>query len=162
MENIYLSDKDPNSNFVGDWEALCEYCGRPHREHIWKEHPNPDYNHRMPCEQQKLAMQKAWNRKVGVAKTLHLIGWILVPLGIAILGFANWWVGVALFVISLFKIVWRSIESYGSPATWMPSYKARQEKDLKMRHYFHHCERNPEGFARLKAENLAKQHPEDS
>jgi hypothetical protein len=26
-----------------------------------------------------------------------------------------------------------------------------------MKHYFYHCERNPEGFARLKAENFERE-----
>jgi hypothetical protein len=39
--------------------------------------------------------------------------------------------------------------------------KERQEKELKMRHYYYHCDRNPDGFARLKAENFAKDYPED-
>ena len=162
VENIYLSDKDPNSNFVGDWDATCEYCGRPHKEHIWKEHPDPTYKHRMPCEPQKLSMRKAWNRKVGAAKTLYLVGWVLVPLGIAIVGFASWWVGLALFVISLCKIGWRLVESYGSPEKWIPSYKKKQAKELKMRHYYYHCERNPDAFTRLRAENFAKEYPDES
>lgn len=77
MENIYLSDKDLNSNFVGDWNATCEYCGQPHKDHIWKEHPDPTYQHRMPCEPQKLAMRKARNRKTGTAKTI-LFDWLAI------------------------------------------------------------------------------------
>jgi hypothetical protein len=28
------------------------------------------------------------------------------------------------------------------------------EKERKMAHYFYHCERNPDGFARLRNENF--------
>jgi hypothetical protein len=35
--------------------------------------------------------------------------------------------------------------------------KEKFEKDMKMRHYFYHCERNPEGFARLKVENFERE-----
>jgi hypothetical protein len=49
-----------NSNFQGDWNALCEYCGRPHIDHQKKyELPGGDfYLHRMPCERQKHAIRK--------------------------------------------------------------------------------------------------------
>ncbi len=31
-----------------------------------------------------------------------------------------------------------------------------------MRHYFYHCERNPEGFARLKVENFEREAKEQT
>ena len=37
------------------------------------------------------------------------------------------------------------------------SEKEKVEKELKMMHYFYHCERNPEGFARLKGENFERE-----
>jgi hypothetical protein len=37
------------------------------------------------------------------------------------------------------------------------SEKEKAKKELRMRHYFHHCERNPEGFARLKSENFERE-----
>lgn len=66
-----------------------------------------------------------------------------------------------LFVSSLAKISWRLAESYGSPEKWMPGYKEKQAKELKMRHYYYHCERNPDAFGRLKAENFAKKYPDE-
>jgi len=35
--------------------------------------------------------------------------------------------------------------------------KEKAEKELKMNHYFYHCERNPEGFMRLKVENFERE-----
>jgi len=35
--------------------------------------------------------------------------------------------------------------------------KQKDEKDLKMRHYFYHCEQNPDAFNRLKAENFERE-----
>jgi uncharacterized membrane protein len=40
------------------------------------------------------------------------------------------------------------------------SEKEKAEKELKMSHYFYHCERNPEGFARLKVENFEREEKE--
>lgn len=34
--------------------------------------------------------------------------------------------------------------------------KAKSEKESKMAHYYYHCERNPEGFSRLKVENFER------
>src|ERR1051325_7675789 len=162
MTNIYYSDKSPNSNFAGNWDDICLYCGRPHREHILKDHPDPNWKHRMPCEEQKEAMRREWKRNVTTANILVLVGWVIVPLIIGILGFASVWIGVFLFVLSLGKIGWRLVEFYGTPEKWVPGYKEKQERDLKMRHYFYHCERNPEGFVRLKMENFSKDSLEES
>jgi len=40
-----------------------------------------------------------------------------------------------------------------------PSQREKQEaeRNLKMSHYFYHCERNPEGFNRLKIENFERE-----
>lgn len=35
--------------------------------------------------------------------------------------------------------------------------KEKAEKDLRMEHYFYHCEQNPEGFIRLKNENFERE-----
>lgn len=37
-----------------------------------------------------------------------------------------------------------------------PREEEKGEKQRKMDHYFYHCERNPDGFARLKIENFEK------
>jgi hypothetical protein len=161
MTNIYYSDKNPKSNFNGNWDDICIYCGRSHREHI-REYPDANYKHRMPCREQKEAMRRDWHRTVTTANVLVLLGWVIVPFAIAILGFANVWLGIFLFLFSVAKIGWRVVKMYGKPEKWMPGYKAKQEEQLKMRHYFYHCERNPEGFQRLKAENFAKEYPDES
>jgi hypothetical protein len=48
------------SNFEGDWEKACAYCGAPHIDHQ-KKYPHPDggaYLHRMPCPQEQHAIKK--------------------------------------------------------------------------------------------------------
>jgi hypothetical protein len=57
MTNIYYSDKNPKSNFNGNWDDICIYCGRSHREHI-QEYADANYKHRMPCKEQKEAMRR--------------------------------------------------------------------------------------------------------
>lgn len=66
------------------------------------------------------------------------------------------WLEIAVFLYSLWQAVRTAIKLFGHS---QPS-KAEQEKsakDLKMAHYFYHCERNPEGFARLKHENFDRE-----
>src|SRR5439155_2680225 len=109
MTNIYYSDKNPNSNFDGNWDDICIYCGRSHREHILEEYPDANYKHRMPCKEQKEAMRREWKRNVTTANILVLVGWVIVPLAIAVLGFASVWLGIFLFVLSLAKIGWRVV-----------------------------------------------------
>jgi len=154
--NIYYSNKRANSNFDGDWNSICKYCNSPHEEHIWREHPDPNYLYRMPCEKQKEVMIKSNNRINRFITSFIFIGWILIPLIIAILGFAAPIIGAILLVISIFKICFTAIKFYGKPETWIPGYKEKVEKESKMEHYFHHCEENPEAFERLKLENLKR------
>jgi membrane protein implicated in regulation of membrane protease activity len=85
----------------------------------------------------------------------------VIPVAIAVAGFANWWVGFVFFLVALFQIGWRVVESFGSPEKWVPGYKERREKELRERHYVYHCEQNPDGFARLMAENLEKEYSEN-
>lgn len=153
-ENIYYSDKNPNSNFEGDWNDVCVYCNRPHSDHIFPGHPDPDYKHRMPCEEQKKFMLVKHNRQVFTLKAIILVGWILVPLAITILGFASPVVGVILLVISIFKIGITTIKHFGSPDKWIPGYTEKMEKERKMKHYYYHCEKNPDAFNRPKIENF--------
>ena len=40
------------------------------------------------------------------------------------------------------------------------SEKLEADKKQRMEHYFWHCERNPEGFQRLKTENFAREERE--
>ena len=146
-----------NSNFDGDWDAQCMFCGRPHREHIWNEHPDPNYKHRMPCEKEKAAMRKKQKRIAMTAKSFVFFGWILVPILILVVGFASYWLGVLLFIVSLFQIGWMAIKLCGHPEKWVPGYKEKKEQELRKAHYIYHCERNPKGFERLKAENLQEE-----
>lgn len=93
-------------------------------------------------------------RSIRTLNVIYLVGWVLIPLGIAILGFANWWVGFVLFVLSLLKIVWKLVEVFGDPGKWLPGYKGKMDRKRLEKHWIYHCERNPEGFARLKNENF--------
>jgi hypothetical protein len=87
-----------------------------------------------------------------------LFGWLaIIPAGIALFQyFGPEWLGLAALIFGLWKAsragfrLWR----YSKPT---PSEAAKAEKQQKMDHYFYHCERNPDGFARLKVENFERE-----
>jgi hypothetical protein len=87
-----------------------------------------------------------------------LFGWLaIIPAGIALFQyFGPEWLGLVALMFGLWKAgragfrLWRN----SKPRPWE---EAKAEKQRKMNHYFHHCEQNPEGFARLKAENFERE-----
>jgi len=116
----------------------------------------------MPCQQEKDTMAKQTLFSFRILHSLSLIIWILVPLAIAIIGFASYTAGVFFFIYSLFKIGVEAIKLFGNPDKWIPGYKEKKAKEVKMAHYFYHCEKNPTGFMRLKIENNDKEEAEQA
>ena len=93
------------------------------------------------------------------AKRLHFGWWIVVvwavvvPAGVAILEWWSDWLGMAVLLYSLYKAVEKALRLTGR---W-PKSKAEVQKEAeeaRMRHHHYHCERNPDGFERLKLENF--------
>lgn len=62
------------------------------------------------------------------------------------------------FCYSLYKILKRYLELKGFKTK---RQREKNEIERKMKHYYYHCERNPEGFLRLKAENFRKWEEEE-
>jgi len=156
------------TNFNGSWNDICPFCGEKQEKHkiiIPGEKEGLKYEHRKPCEQEKQSIQEGYKREATIVRSWSLIIWVLIPLFIIVFGFANIWIGFTLFIYSLFKIIWKLLEIYGRPEKWLqkclPGYKEKKEKEFKMRHYYYHCERNPEGFLRLKVENFKKEENEE-
>jgi hypothetical protein len=95
------------------------------------------------------------------AKHLRLGWWIVfvwavaVPAGVAILEWWSDWLGVVVLLYSLYKAVEKALRLMGK---W-PKSKVEIQKEAeeaRMRHHHYHCERNPEGFERLKVENFER------
>lgn len=90
-----------------------------------------------------------------------LFAWLaVIPAGIALFQyFGPEWLGLLALIFGLWKAgragyrLWRNSKP-------TPSEAAKAEKQRKMDHYFYHCERNPDGFARLKVENFEKESAE--
>jgi hypothetical protein len=90
--------------------------------------------------------------------TVWLIVWLAaIPAGWAILQWAGpRWLGVGVLIYSLFKALQQVLKLIG---VWRPSRREREseEKRKRMEEYYLECERNPEGFERLKLENLERE-----
>jgi len=81
---------------------------------------------------------------------------VIVPALIAVLGFFNLFlVGVLGFLYSLYKALRKALEMFGvvekSSAT-----REKEAENLQVRHHHYHCNRNPEGFIRLRNQNFQK------
>lgn len=91
------------------------------------------------------------------------VGWwlvilwaVVVPLGVAVL---EWWsdlLGLVVLGYAFFKAALESLRLTGHLKK-SRRQRERDSEDLKMRHYYYHCERNLEAFERLKAENFRRE-----
>jgi hypothetical protein len=83
--------------------------------------------------------------------------WLLViPAIIEFLGDKYTWFATLLlfFIFGKSTIKWLKMAGYIKQS----EREIREaDKQQKMRHYYYHCERNPEGFARLRAENFERE-----
>lgn len=80
---------------------------------------------------------------------------VVVPLIVAVL---EWWsdlLGYLVLGYAFFKAFMEGLRLAGR----IPKSKQQKEKEaeeLRMKHHHYHCERNPEAFNKLKAENLGR------
>jgi len=88
------------------------------------------------------------------------IGWLIVffwsvvgPLAFVIAESQSELLGAAVLLYSIYKLVRKAM---GLTGHWPQSQRARDKaaKESRAKHYFYHCEMNPEGFERLKFENF--------
>jgi hypothetical protein len=116
----------------------------------------------IPFKTKQQLQQQAFEK----ARHLRLGWWIVfvwaavVPAGVAILEWWSDWLGVIVLIYSLYNALEKALRLLGK---W-PKSKAEAQKDAeeaRMRHHHYHCERNPEGFERLKLENFERWARED-
>jgi hypothetical protein len=109
----------------------------------------------------KTRLEKEIERDQEILKTrkqkrfldFSFIVWLLVMIGIAYLGWQNYYVGGIAFFYAFIKFILELLSFFGISKSLS---KKKKEKERKMKHYYYHCERNPEGFRRLVAENIQK------
>ena len=146
------------TNFSGSWDENCPYCGQKQETHrqVVGEFDGEMVVRRRPCEPEREEVRRRWRSRVRATNVAVLIFWVLVPLAILILEFTNPIVGAVAFGVALLKLGVECIKFFGDPDKWIPGHKQKVETQRRMEHYFYHCERNPEGFARLRAENRSR------
>lgn len=112
----------------------------------------------VPFHLQEAVRQNALreNRMLGRSARIAIFLLVGVPVLIEMVSLGVAWLGHVLAGISI------SVGLYklGKTTGWLkPTQrdKEKAEKDLRMKHYFYHCEQNPGGFNRLKIENLERE-----
>lgn len=111
----------------------------------------------VPFRLQETVRQNAMREARTMGRSIRMIVFLLagVPLLIEIVSLGVTWVGHILAGISITAGLYKLAKMMG----WLKlTQRAKEiaEKDLRMKHYFYHCERNPEGFNRLKIENFER------
>jgi hypothetical protein len=90
--------------------------------------------------------------------TIWLLVWLAaIPLAWAVVQWGGpHWLATLVMLYAAYKAVVQALKLLG---VLRPSAKEQQTQDRerRMEHYFYHCEQNPEGFERLKAENFDRE-----
>ena len=112
----------------------------------------------VPFRLQEAVRQKALRetRMLGRSARIALFLLVGVPVLIEMVSLGVTWLGHVLAGISISVGLYKLGKAMG----WVkPSQREKEkaEKDLRMKHHFYHCEQNPEGFNRLKIENLERE-----
>lgn len=120
-----------------------------------------DVYREVPCETQEEVGARVYadarRTRIGFRciKTLLTLWLVVIPLAMAFLGFASPLWGILVLLWALGRGGYEFLRLWG----WIgPSAREQEqaEKTRKMEHYYHHCEKNPEGFLRLKSENITR------
>lgn len=112
-----------------------------------------DVPYRTQEEVRRNALRDAKAR--GVAARLIVVFVVGIPVLIELVSLGVVWLGHVMAAVSIFV----GLRKLGRAMGWLKrseKEKAEAEKQLKMNHYFYHCERNPGAFHRLKGENFER------
>jgi hypothetical protein len=121
--------------------------------------------HDIPCKTgQEIALENEKEQKrllqgMRVWRILLVFWLVIIPAGIAYLGFANPLVGKIALGYSLLMAVVQLLKIFGK---WPQTQRAKEKAadDLAKNHHHYHCKKNPEGFLRLKIENFDREERE--
>lgn len=110
--------------------------------------------HTTQAERVRATLSKAKAFRLGLV-IIALWG-VVVPIAVALVGFSSPILGGIIITYSVGEAVWRAMKMLGY-VDRSKREKKKAEKELRMRHHHYHCERNPEGFLRLKVENFERE-----
>jgi hypothetical protein len=156
-----IAFKDPLNGTV------CLHWGLLENERIpddalnveWLKRVYFDIPWRSQAELQKEASKEAKLLRVG---WIIVVGWIAVlPAAWAVVQWAGpQWLATLVMIYAVWQAVVKALKLAGR---WKKSRREieQQDRERRMRHYFYHCEKNPEAFARLKIENFDREARDD-
>jgi hypothetical protein len=103
---------------------------------------------------------KAQARQVRIGWAIVFVWVAVVPAVWAILKWAGpAWISVLVLGYGLWQALVKALKLLGKWKVSPRELKAREE-ERRMRHHHYHCERNPDGFLRLKLENFEREERE--
>lgn len=141
---------------------IIQWWGFPQESEFPSEQMDAGYLARVyegvPFRLQEAVRQNALceTRMLGRSASIALFLLVGVPVLIEMISLGVTWLGHVLAGVSIGVGLYKLGKAMG----WLkPTQrdKEKAEKDLRMKHYFYHCEQNPEGFNRLKVENLERE-----
>lgn len=95
-------------------------------------------------------------KQVRILKIFFVLWLAIIPAAFATFEFLGpQWLGAIVLIYSLWK-AWRAGVKIWGRAKPSRREEEKAEKQRKIDHYYYHCERNPDGFLRLKLENFEK------
>lgn len=163
---VYVSDNPNESHLVGFidtqsgkikkfWRLLknkelpAEQLEGNYLAEVYKE---------IPFRRQSDVQAKVYReaKSTGRAVRLFMFFVVGVPLLIEIVSLGVEWIGYLLSIISIAIGSYKFARAMG----WIgPSKREKEnaEEELKMSHYYYHCEKNPDAFNRLKVENFERE-----
>ena len=116
--------------------------------------------HKTSSELRALAIRKAKEMRIG---WYVIFAWVVIlPAVVLVLEFiAPTWIAVLVLLYGLSKALSKALKMMGKikPSA---AEQAKNEEEQRMRHHHYHCERNPEGFLRLKLDNFEKDTREEN
>lgn len=163
---IHISTESDQSHLMGyvdpQTDQIIQQWGLLKNEELPSEQMDEGYLARVyegvPFRLQEAVRQNALRETRMLGRSARIIIFLLVgvPVLIEMVSLDVAWLGHVLAGISISVGLYKLGKAMG----WLkPTQREKEkaEKDLRMKHYFYHCERNPEGFNRLKIENFERE-----
>lgn len=122
-------------------------------DYLLKTYESVPYRTAEEVRQQADASWTERGKELRIGFTIIFCWAVVVPAGVAVLGWTSPAIGFLVTAYALGK----AARQAGLMLGWFkPSSRerAKREKEQQMRHYYYHCERNPEGFRRLVSDNF--------
>jgi hypothetical protein len=154
-ESILMGYADTKGNVIQKWgiiqssefppaQSKADYLARVYS----------DVKFQLQEEVRKSAKRK-WRQTAVIGKAVVLF-MVVIPFLIEVVSLGVAWLGYLLSAISITAGLHKVAKASG----WIkPSERKKQKEaeERRMAHYSYHCERNPDGFNRLKAENFQRE-----